>query len=74
MATMSAFTQKINRWLDPARTSMPPAHADPIGEQVRAAVAAQTKAKTDASRSYETRVQMMVDDLFLKMRKADPYV
>ena len=70
---MSAITQKIHRWFEAQPKSLAPPRADPIGEQVRAAVTAQTRAKVDASRCYEARIQAMVDDLFLKMRKPSPH-
>jgi hypothetical protein len=41
--------------------------ADPIGDHLRAVVNAHAQAKANHIRSYETRVQGMIEDLFFRM-------
>jgi hypothetical protein len=47
------------------RASAPPT-PDRVGEHLRAAIAADTRAKADNVETYEARVKAMIDDLFSK--------
>jgi hypothetical protein len=71
MATMSTFGTRIAHWFGYERPSPRHERDDPIGDNLRAAVEANARAKMHNTRSYEARVQSMIDELFLRMKERD---
>ena len=59
----------LPHWLASRPAPRPSRLADPIGERLHAVVEEHARAKADNTRSYETRVQSMIDELFLRMEE-----
>lgn len=70
MTAASGLRRRLLRWLEPRVPARVP-ERDQIGEHLRAAIAADERAKATNSQTYQARVDAMIDDFFSKYGDRD---
>lgn len=68
---MSAFLSRIMAWRGRRAPPTREPQADPLHDHLRAAVAAEARAKTANAQTYQARVEAMIDDFFVKYGSRD---
>ncbi len=70
MTALKACLRRLLLWLEPAAPT-PGSVQDQIGDHLRAAVAADERAKANNTQTHKARVDAMIEDFFSKYEDRD---